>query len=248
MRASRKPSFCNNKNSSSKSQRLTWQPIQSEKFISTLTHALRNPLNTIKGAATLLGPKFSKDKHLKRLPGIIISEVDRIDRMIDDLQSLAQEALYPREFCDFHSLIDDVLFSPKEKVVSTNITVKTDFDRRIPSISVNYVEMRKALSCVVSSALEGMEGKGTLTVSTRSLKSSDFVVIRVHARGHDTRSQNVKELFQPTFATGQKGYGLGMSSVFQTIMKHGGTIKTGSQPGEGTMLSMRLPICANGVP
>ena len=103
------------------------------------------------------------------------------------------------------------------------------------------MKMRAVLSCLVANSLEAMEGKGALTVSTRSLAAPHQLAIHIQDTGHGISAENMERLFEPLFSTKQKGYGLGLSIASQTIMKHGGTIDIKSLPGKGTTVSMMLP-------
>ena len=220
---------------------LTERLICAEKIISTLSHVIRNPLNAMKGAATLLSPKFSQDHRLKRLLDIIASEVDRLDSIIHDLHIFSLESPIQKQPSDLHALIEDVLISFKNRMDLSDVTVTTNFDQNVPLVSINPMKMREALSCLVANSLEAMEGKGALTVSTRSLEAPHQLAIHIQDTGHGISAENMERLFEPLFSTKQKGYGLGLSIASQTLMKHGGTIDIKSLPGKGTTVSMMLP-------
>ena len=230
------------KKSSLNHQILTQQLIDTEKLISILSHTIRNPLNAIKGAATLLDSKGSQDGRIKRLLDIIVDEVNRLDSIMNDLTAFSHEAVLQKQISDLHVLIEDVLLSFKNQMDSSNIRVVTNFDRSIPPVELSPSKMSEVLSCLIENSLEAMNGKGTLTVTTHSLEPSHHLVIRIQDTGHGITAEDMERLFEPLFSTKQKGYGLGLSIVSQAMIKHGGTIDIESLTGVGTTVSMTLPL------
>jgi signal transduction histidine kinase len=229
------------KKSSLNHQVLTQQLIDTEKIISILSHTIRNPLNAMKGAATLLGSKGSQDDRTNRLLDIIVDEVNRLDSIMNDLTVFSRETVLQKQISDLHVLIEDVLLSFKNQMDSSSIRVITNLDQSIPPVSVSPSKMSEALYCLIENSLEAMDGKGTLTVTTLSFKPSHHLVIRIQDTGHGITAEDMERLFEPLFSTKQKGYGFGLSIVSQAVIKHGGTIDVESLTDVGTTVSLKLP-------
>ena len=68
-----------------------------------LAHEIKNPLAGIRGAAQLLSRKVSEKD--KALTGLIASEVDRIAKLIDQMQALSQRTFAPLEPCNLHEAV-----------------------------------------------------------------------------------------------------------------------------------------------
>jgi len=106
------------------------QNDQLEEFASTLSHELRNPLNTAQGHLKL-GRRNDDDEYFETVTGAL----DRMDRMIDDLLTLAQEGKTVTETApvDLGEMIercwDDIETADAELTVGVDATVLADAPR-----------------------------------------------------------------------------------------------------------------------
>lgn len=82
-------------------------------------------------------------------------------------------------------------------------------------------------------------------IRTRQNTDPNFLVIEIEDNGIGMTEEQLKQLYVPFFttkATSEKGTGLGMSIIKQMIDLHKGTIKLNSKYGEGTTITLTLPI------
>jgi len=88
-----------------------------------------------------------------------------------------------------------------------------------------------------------MEGRGTLTLTTRVAEVSDAVEIGFTDTGCGMTRETIDRLFDPFFTTKGVGHGtgLGLSISHGIILRHGGSINVSSQLGEGSSFVVILP-------
>ena len=101
-------------------------------------------------------------------------------------------------------------------------------------------------------ALENQTEPGIITIHTEvreesspdSLLPNTYVVIRIQDNGSGINQVMLARLFDPFFTTKPqgKGAGLGLSISHQIIEKHGGVLKYLSQPGQGAIFSIQIPV------
>ena len=106
----------------------------------------------------------------------------------------------------------------------------------IPS-QINQVFMN-----LLVNAANAIAQRGTITL--RSGREDDQVWISVTDTGIDIPAEQLSKIFDPFFTTkpiGQ-GTGLGLSVSYGIVNKHGGHIHVDSQPGQGTTMTISLPI------
>jgi two-component system cell cycle sensor histidine kinase/response regulator CckA len=111
-------------------------------------------------------------------------------------------------------------------------------------------------------ARDAMEGKGILTITSRSehlsepyrfgdfmVQSGDFVVISVSDTGCGISEENLNRIFEPFFTTKKhsatSGTGLGLAVVYNIVHQTGGFIKVNSELGKGTTFEIYLPEFAD---
>jgi two-component system NtrC family sensor kinase len=85
-----------------------------------------------------------------------------------------------------------------------------------------------------------MQPGGRLTIRSRPITAGG-VEVEFADTGSGITAENLSHIFDPFFTTKTKGTGLGLSVVYGIIERHGGTLEADSQPGQGTILRIRLP-------
>ena len=92
-------------------------------------------------------------------------------------------------------------------------------------------------------ALQAMPQGGTLQ-ATLEENSNERLRITFADTGRGMSPDQVEHLFEP-FSSTTGGTGLGLSIVYQIIRDHGGTINVRSLVGQGTTITVELPLAAN---
>jgi signal transduction histidine kinase len=97
---------------------------------------------------------------------------------------------------------------------------------------------------VILNAAQAMNGKGRLTITSRSLSDGKRVCIVIADTGPGIPEDHLSQIFEPFFTTKEegKGTGLGLSLAYRIVENHGGHISAESTPGKGTSFRIELPI------
>jgi len=101
-----------------------------------------------------------------------------------------------------------------------------------------------AFNNIIKNAVESMDGGGTLTVVVRR-DAGGQAEVSFADTGAGIDPENLDEVFNPLFSTKVKGIGFGLSIAKTIIDKHGGTIEARSEPGNGAVFTIRLPLYAD---
>ena len=88
-----------------------------------------------------------------------------------------------------------------------------------------------------------MDGRGTITITTR--RNRDSVVLEFADTGRGISEEERERIFDPGFTTKGVGVGtgLGLSISYRIIEEHNGTIDVSSEPGKGSVFTIRMPVC-----
>jgi two-component system sensor histidine kinase HydH len=113
-----------------------------------------------------------------------------------------------------------------------------EFDKKMPQVPLDGDKIKQALLNLVSNALDAMPDGGVLTVGTR--QTAGTVIIEISDTGTGiSPGVNVFELF---FTTKSQGTGMGLNIVEGIVQQHGGHVEFSSVEGEGTTVSIDLPL------
>ncbi|MEH1907918.1 MAG: ATP-binding protein [Nostoc sp.] len=230
-------------------------------FLANVSHELRTPLNAVIGLSQLL----EDDATDLGLSGDFITDLETINsagkhllHLINEILDLSKiEAgkmtLYPEIF-EIATLIHNVVLTVKPAIEKNANVLEVDFDQQLGTMYADQTRMRQVLLNLLSNASKfTTNGKVTLTVN---LEKDEFrpeaplgmITFTVSDTGIGMSNRQQQQLFQPftqgdtstTKKYGGTGLGLAISRHFCEMM--GGEIIVKSQPGVGSIFTIRLPM------
>ena len=125
------------------------------------------------------------------------------------------------------------------------VTVVRDYGTGVPPVEAHAGELNQVWTNLISNAVEAMDGKGTLRLSTRA--GQEGIVIDVADTGCGMSPDVAARAFEPFFTTkdAATNTGLGLDIARRIITeRHGGTIDIDSRPGH-TVLRVQIPVRAS---
>jgi signal transduction histidine kinase len=211
-----------------------------------IAHEIKNPLTAIGGfARRIASPKKGRGTPpVERYAGIILKEVERLERIIDETLYFSREMAPTFRTVNLNAEIRDVLSMFREDFEEARITAVIDLPPDLPSISADPDQIRQVVWNLVSNAVQAMRGIGILTVGTHLANPAEGigVVLEVSDSGGGVPHDVVQNIFNPFFTTKAKGTGLGLPIVHAIVEKHGGTIHLDNREGVGVAFSIFLPL------
>ena len=177
----------------------------------------------------------------------LLEEVKESTRRISDLvaavKSYSQLDRAAMQVTDLREGLESTLVMLAHRIPS-EVTVVRDYGADVPQIQALAAELNQVWTNLVTNALDAMEGRGALRVSTRL--GRDAVIVEVADTGPGMSPETMEHVFDPFFTTkgvGQ-GTGLGLDISRRIIERHRGDISVDSRPGE-TVFRVRLPLRAS---
>jgi PAS domain S-box-containing protein len=115
----------------------------------------------------------------------------------------------------------------------------------MPMLRANPVELREVLRELLANAVQALPAGGTIVVCT---KQADGQVLLSVADNGVGMSEAVRQHCTDPFFTTRRplGHGLGLTRVYDTALRHEGELQVESVEGEGTRVTVRLPLPASG--
>ena len=212
------------------------------KLATTVAHEVRNPLGGIRGAAQLLQLEGEPNSEIQEYIQVIIKEVDRLNRVVEQLLVSGNPRTAGVKPSDIGDLIDNSLSICQPEFDRENICVQKHFADDCPPISMNGDGMTQVLLNLFRNAIESMEDGGALTVRTVYNAANQTVQIYIKDTGRGIPHDVASRLFDPFYTTKQKGTGLGLAISQQIVEEHGGGIEVDVTEPQGAMFIVTLPV------
>lgn len=210
-----------------------------------MAHEIKNPLSSMKVLSQLLPLKFNDEQFRNKLMEIFPREINRIDRIVENLLSFARATAPNYEKLDLKAMLEESVNYFTPKALESEVKIETHY-ADLPQIEMDKTQMSQVFSNLMLNAIQAMPNGGTLKVETLPGKKRDdvlrSVVVRIWDTGHGISPENLKKLFDPFFTTKYGGTGLGLTITHSIIDGHKGYIDVESQVGKGTGFSVTLPI------
>lgn len=121
---------------------------------------------------------------------------------------------------------------------ATRIVWETE---ELPPMAGNAGGLRTAFMNILINARQALAGSGEIRL--RAYRQGDDALIEIHDSGPGIPPEVLGHVTEPFFTTkGAAGCGLGLSIARKVILRHNGDLKISSPPGEGTTVTVRLPL------
>ena len=228
-----------------------------------LAHEIKNPLAGIRGAAQLLGRKLGDSD--RALTELITGEVDRIAKLVDQMQSLSRRGQEPASACNLHEAVRRaqavVAASRAQTVVSGSgsgtFIVEEEFDPSLPPVMASPDALVQVLLNLLTNAREACETRSEPRIVVRSRFASGIqlhagpggkplrlpIELRVSDNGPGIDPALRDHIFDP-FVTGKKnGQGLGLALVQKLVREMNGRVTHDRDETKGwTHFRIHLPV------
>ena len=220
-------------------------------FLSTAAHELRTPLASIFGFAELLINRDYDESARRRMHGVIHRQSRVLVNLINDLLDLARiEARAGQDFNLEDESVKSIINATVEGLAMPEglQRLRLDVPRATPRIRVDHKKMVRALSNVITNAFKYSpdDSEVRVTVCEASRHSRLMAGMRVIDRGLGMTPAQQARIFERFYRADPSGNipgtGLGMSLVKEIMDLHGGEIAIESVPGEGTTVTLWLPV------
>ena len=210
---------------------------------SGMAHEIGTPMNVILGRAEYLMER-TKEEPVRKGLQTIISQVERITRVMNQLLAFARRRPVEHRALDLRQIIEDNIEIFQERLSHSNVTVETSFAEGCPFVRADADQMSQVLINLIMNAIHAMPGGGVLKVALAPATDRGMVMLAIGDTGHGMPKDVIAKIFDPFFTTKEfgKGTGLGLTVVRGIIEEHGGTIQVESEPGVGTVFTICLPI------
>ncbi|MEM7434643.1 MAG: ATP-binding protein [Myxococcota bacterium] len=213
-----------------------------------LAHEIRNPLGSIKASAQFLAETGDSSEDGHEFLGIIVDEVDRLNRVVSSFLDYARPGQTDTEAIFVNSAVQRTLQLLKPECDAANVRLDVTVDHDLPRVRIDIERLRQVLINLVQNAVQAMPSGGDIFVETRTQDrfrigggAHRWVKISVRDTGPGIAPAMLANLFVPFVTTKQQGTGLGLAISQRIVSEAGGRIDVRSRQGFGTTFVVLLP-------
>lgn len=177
---------------------------------------------------------------LQELTQQVERSTSRIADLVNAVKAYSYEGRAPLQDIDIHEGLESTLAILSHKL--KGVTLIREYDRSLPPIPAYGTELNQVWTNLIDNAIDAVNGKGEVRISTR--QEDHQLLVEIHDNGPGIPEEIRPHLFEPFFTTKGvgKGTGLGLIISYRIVAdRHRGEIEFESKPGQ-TVFSVRLPM------
>ncbi|MGD8703033.1 MAG: response regulator [Desulfosarcina sp.] len=221
------------------------------RLAASVAHEINNPLSGILNYIRLMirnlekGPlPEDKQRQFERYLAMVETETDRCSTIVSSLLTFSRRSPISVGPVSINEIVDRSIVLSRHRLELSNITLANQVVAGLPEVKGDANQLQQCLLNLIFNAVDAMPDGGTLTLKAAVETDPQAVVIQVGDTGSGIGETEMGHIFEPFYTTKQEGQGigLGLSTSFGIIDRHGGTLTANSQAGKGATFEIRLPI------
>jgi len=220
-------------------------------FVSTVSHEFRSPLTSIRQLAEMLqSGRVPSEERRQRYYDVLLEQSERLALLTDNILGLAKieagRAAFAFDRIDISALLSEVVTAIQDRVRHEGFAIGLEAEAALPPLAADLTAMAQALTNLIDNAVK--YSGDSRKVSVRAFLDGEDIAIAVRDFGIGIKKEDVPRLFERFFRGGDeltrtvKGSGLGLTLVKEIVEAHQGKIHVESEPGKGSVFTIRLPL------
>ena len=231
-------------------ERLQTMEQSRRKLLANLVHEVGRPLGALGSAIRALLKGADRDPELaKDLLNGMAGEIDRLNRLLDDLTGLYDQALgsleLNRQPINLEKWLPEVLVPWETAAVEKGLHWQATIPDGLPNLLADPDRLAQAIGNLCSNAVKFTRMGGEVTISAGL--EQNRLWIQVGDTGPGIPIQEQERIFQPFYRGNPdrrflQGMGLGLTIANDIVNAHGGQIQVESEPGKGSNFRLWLSL------
>jgi signal transduction histidine kinase len=214
-------------------------------IVSGLLHDLRNPLAVISSSAQLCLDGSDLAPSMRERLQMILESSQKAHGLTKQFLSYAKSSVLDFKPVNINRLLLVMWNMSELESAPCQMTFDAQLAKDLPEIMGSQENLERVFLNLFMNAIHAVSKKGTVRVETGLLPSQDLVEIKITDDGPGIPQEQQAMIFEPFFTTKENGTGLGMSICQSIILQHKGSIAIHSSGGQGTTVSIQIPVLQN---
>lgn len=207
-----------------------------------LAHDVKNPLMNIRGCARIMIRNKNLDKSHKEMLNIMVHEVDRINKVIEQMLSFGKVTRnngYTQ--LDINDAINNCVQIIDRQKFGKAIEVSCCLDKNIPLIRANNINIQQVILNILTNSVESIINTGHISIFTNNIQSKN-IQIKIIDNGKGIKKRDMPNIFNPYYTNKKNGTGLGLFTAKRILEQYNSSINVISEEGKGTEIIITFPI------
>lgn len=207
-----------------------------------VAHEIGNPLTSISSMAQIIKRKV-KDQNFIEYLNTILKNIERIRQIVRELVDFARPSSYEATDTNINEIIRNAVGIVKYDRRTRSINIELELDNQLPPVFLVADQLLQVFINILINAVDALsEDKNRIIIRTK--KQNTDIIIQFEDEGVGIEPENLSKIFEPFYTTKKvgKGTGLGLSVSYGIIKNLNGSIDVESQPGQGSIFTIRLPF------
>ncbi|MFQ5839902.1 MAG: ATP-binding protein, partial [Candidatus Methylomirabilales bacterium] len=225
-----------------------------------IAHDIRNPLTSISIFAQLITTHHADPDVRAKFERVVPRELERVQRTLEDMLELARPSSLSFEPTDINEMLLQVFEVFEQTLTDRKVVVTPRLAHPLPRVQADRKKLYRCLSNLMENAIQSMPQGGEVTIRSALVYQSapatgpppadptamqetlPYVKVSIRDTGHGIPREVLARIFDPFFTTKERGVGLGMAIAHRVVEDHHGTIDVSSLVGQGTTVTISLPV------
>ncbi len=233
-------------------QRLEVSFNQVRQFSTDVSHELRTPITVVRGQLEVALMTARNEEDFREAIETSLGDIERLSQIVRALLLLSQaetgQVVLQKHRLDLVEMLETHV--DQFQIPAEGADVYLRFQKLSPVCEGEFdqIQLERMISNLLTNAIKFTPAGGRISVSVENLGDTAQIVVKDTGRG--IPAKHLPHIFDRFYrvpgekgqATPEKGLGLGLSFVAWIVRAHAGTIDVQSEPGKGTMFTIRLPL------
>ncbi|MDZ7723186.1 MAG: PAS domain S-box protein [candidate division KSB1 bacterium] len=222
-----------------------------------IAHDFNNILTPILGYAEMGRDALEASHPVREDLQYIIEGAERAKELIQQIMTFSRNESKQKTPLYLHTVVRQAV-KLMRATIPTTVDIRKNIDTTCPAVLADATQMHQVMVNLCTNAYQALSDKGgylkielnQTTVDEKTalldpeLKVGDYVQLVVQDNGVGMDENTMNRIFEPFFTTqkGGRGTGLGLSVVHGIVKGHNGAIVVESEPNQGTLFSVYIPV------
>jgi two-component system sensor kinase FixL len=222
-----------------------------EEMASGMAHEISQPLaaivNYTRGCVRHLQNNSHDQDQLKEIMTKAVAQAERAGEIMHRLKNFFCKGQLVKTPCKVNHVIKETISLMKNELTTSQTKIDFDFERNIPPISIDKIQIQQVILNLIQNAIEAMQETHTKEKRIHiQIKGTHFDSLEVTLMdtGPGFSKENITKVFMPFFTTKAHGRGMGLAICRSIIEAHGGqfTINSNTSSSSNSWIRFSLPV------